>query len=264
MPLARDKDLKDGTLRGVTGRLERAKLNAYTTSDYGTGSTQVSFGASSSANPDGSAVRAVLATTAALGGRAMLRDIVYGRVVGIRINRLNNVALLPFDVIIDGAVYPVDPVRPRFDNLTTTTADMESLIVVAEGLEDRAHSVAVMLSPSATVAKSLEVYGWLVESGRGYVAPAPARSGGLYSAPTTLTASAVAVSPTLPVIGMTFYNSDAVQRTVTLYNSAAPYRTVKVPAGESVSIDFPSPRTVLTMTWKADAATVVTAWTENI
>lgn len=264
MPLARDTDITSGHLRGVTGRLERAKLNAATTSDYGTGSTQINYGASSSANPDGSAVRAALSTTAALGGRAMLRDIVYGRVIGIRINRQNNVALQPFDVIIDGAVYPVEPVRPRFDNLTTTVTDMESLIVVAEGLEDRAHSVAVMLSPSAAAAKSLEVYGWLVESGRGYVAPAPIRSGGLYSAPTTLTASAVAVSPTLPVIGMTFYNSDATQRIVTLYNSGNPYRTVKVPAGESVSIDFPSPRTVLTMTWKADAASVVTAWTENI
>jgi hypothetical protein len=263
MPIARDIDITRGTLRGVTGRLERVPLSGAATTSAVAGTSSTAVGSSSSGNKDGSSNRAVLTTTAAIPSMAVVRDNVYGRVVGVRFLKQQLATTAPFDMVIDGVAYPVDVVASMRDNQTLTGADIDALVVVAENLQDKLHTVEVHLAGSATQARRLEVFGWIGESGRGYNSPPPARFGSTLTAGVAITTSATGISYVNLVAGMTFYNSTAADRTVTLAIGGNPYQVITVPANKSITINFPTPRQLSSWTWMADAAGV-TAWTENI
>lgn len=252
----------DRGVKGVTGRLERVGLNASSTSGGSIG-----LSASGTVNKDGTATVATLQPTASTsGGRVVLRDILFGRVAGVRFYRDGTVTTMPpFDMIVDGVAYPVDDVTPRRHNQPVTTVDSESLYVVDDDLPDHpaGHSVEVIVNADATATRRLLVHGWLGESGRGYAARPQARIGSA-SNPTVLTTTATTIQYSNIVSGLTFSNSDTVDRLVTIAISGTTYATITVPAGKSATYPFPSPRTLTAHTWKADANSVINAWTESI
>lgn len=194
---------------------------------------------------------------------AVLRDNVYGRVVGVRFLKQQLSTTAPFDMVIDGIAYPVDVVASMRDNQTLTGADIDALVVVAENLLDKLHTVEVHLAGSAIQARRLEVYGWIGESGRGYSSPRPARFGSTLSGGITITTSAAGIAYVNLVAGLTFYNSTAATRTVTLAIGGSPYQVVDISVGKSATVTFPNPRQLSSWTWVADAAGV-TGWTECI
>lgn len=263
MGLAKDTDLFSGKVRGITGRLERIPLSGAATYTNIAGTAGISAGASSSGNRDGSSARAVLTTTAAIPSMALIRDVVYGRVVGVRFLKQQLATAAPFDVIIDGVAYPVDDVVARRDNLSVTGGDTDSLVIIAEDLEDKLHTVEVHMPGSATTAYRLEVFGWIGESGRGYTSPPPARVGSTLSGGIAITTVASGITYVNLIAGFTLYNSTAAERTVTIFISGSPYKAVKVPANASSEINFPTPRQLSGWTWSADAVGV-TGWTECI
>lgn len=262
--IAKDSSLTSGKLRGVVGRLERVRVNAGTYTNVA-GSSGAATGGSSTFNRDGSGQRVVMTTTAVLPAMAVYRDMVYGRVVGVRWLRNNAATLVPFDVVIDGVAYPVDAVTARRDNQTVVATDNECFFIVADDLEDTEHTVEVHLTGDPALATRLEVLGFLAESGRGYsIAPEP-RVGSAPDAPVSLpTALAGIVYPNL-CAGFTFMNTDATDRLVTVIVNANPYLALTVPAGKSVTHILPGgPRRLAGFQWKADVAGVVNAWPEYI
>lgn len=273
MPLARDTDLTGGKLRGVVGKLERVRINAASYSSTGGGQSSSSLGETGSTNRDGWAQRVILTTVTstppAAPGRSVLRDVVYGRVVGVRWLSNNASTLYPFDVVIDGVAYRVDDVAPKRDNSIVAATDNECFKVIADDLPDTAHTVEVILTASSTIAKRLEIFGWLAEAGRGYTVPPEQRIGTVLDSPVTLTTTAASVPYTNLVQGLSFINTDTVVRTVTLAIGGQTYRTVTVPAAAGgvegcAQVTFPTPRRLASHTWKADAASVVKAFTEGI
>jgi hypothetical protein len=205
----------------------------------------------------------VLTTTAAIPSIAVVRDNVYGRVVGVRFLKQNLTTAAPFDVIIDGIVYPVDKTVAMRDNLAVSGGDHDALVIVAENLEDTLHTVEIHLAGSATQARRLEVYGWIAESGRGYTSPPPQRVGSTPTGGSTLSTTQSGISYVNLVAGITFYNSTAADRTVTIQISGTTYQVLTVPSLKSFTLNFPTPRQLGGWTWAADAAGV-TGWTECI
>jgi hypothetical protein len=263
MGLVKDTDLNSGKLRGVTGRLERVPFSGAATYTNIAGSAGFGSGASSSQNRDGSSSRMVLTTNAAIPSVAIVRDNLYGRVVGVRFLKQNLATAAPFDVVIDGVAYPVDKTVAMRDNQVVSGGDHDALVIVAEGLEDTLHTVEVHLAGSATQARRLEVYGWIAESGRGYNSPPPQRVGSTPTGGSPVGTTQGGISYVNLVAGITFYNSTAADRLVTLQISGTNYQVVTVPASKSITVEFPTPRQLSGWTWAADAAGV-TGWTECI
>lgn len=270
MPMARDTDITSGSLRGVTGKLERVRLNAATYSATGTCMASVSIGDTSSGNRDGSALRAVLTASTTVPGRAVVRDVVYGRVVGVRFLSNNASNLFPFDVVIDGVAYRVDPVYPQTDNRIVAAVDQECFIVVAEDLPDTRHTVEAHLVAETFAAKRLEVSGWLGEAGRGYSIPPEVRAGTVTDNPITVPTTLTQISYTGQCAGLSFINSDSTAHVVILARSGGNvYRTVSVPAAAggipgTAQITFPIPHLLSAHQWKVDSGNFVTAFTEGI
>jgi hypothetical protein len=194
---------------------------------------------------------------------AVLRDNVYGRTVGVRFLKQQLSTTTPFDMVIDGIAYPVNVVTAMRDNQVLSGADTDTLVIVAENLQDKMHTVEVHLTGNASTAYRLEVFGWIGESGRGYASPPPARVGSAVAAGVAVPTTAAGIAYVNLVAGMTFYNSTAADRTVTLAISGGVYQVITVPTLKSVTINFPTPRQLSSWTWVADA-TGVTGWTENI
>jgi hypothetical protein len=261
MPLARDTDIKDGTLRGVTGLLVKVPVlpTAYVTSG-------AALSSSNPYNPDGSASILPLSASAGPPNGAWVKQPVAGTVVGFSFRR--DSATAPFvDAVIDGIAYAVDTTSPRFDNVSQTTTDYEANHIIATGLPNRTHSVAIYLTGDKVggAARTINLQGFLAEQGRGYnPAQPPARAG--YVLSSTLTATAASISSTTAVTALKFYNTDVAVRTVTIYSSdgVTIWDVVTVPAGGSVKIPFSVPSKMTGWKWKADAASVVTGFTENV
>lgn len=262
-------DITSGALRGVVGPLAKVPFTIPKFSAVGSGSS-ASLGTIQPNNPDGRNQQAVLTCGAGAGCYAGVKDVVYGPVVGLRIPRTSSGLRPPFDVEIDGAVYPVDvDANPRFDNVAQTdVVDFESLIVVAVGLEDKPHTVKVHIAADVSAspaARTVSMFGWLAAQGRGYHQPPQQRTGGMASnTPTTMPTTATQVPVSGLCTGLSIYNGDAATRVVTVTgpDGTTPYRKPSIAAGDTWAITFPSARTLSGYKWSVDSTANVKGWVE--
>jgi hypothetical protein len=263
MPLAKDTDLRDGTLRGVTGPLVKIPVNAIPFATSGPANTI----GSNPFNTDGSTGNLPLSVTAGLPGIVWITTRLAGSVIGTRWRSDSGAVTVGYDVIIDGVAFPVDATNPRFHNIAQSITDYETSHIVATGLENRTHTVTVAIPADVTggSTRTLNFLGWSVEQGRGYNVVQPTPRGGYVPAPATLTTSSVSIPYSTPVAGLSFHNGDSVTRLVTVYgpDGTSIYRLISLAAGADAQITFPSPRVLSGWKWKSDAASVVLGWTEN-
>jgi hypothetical protein len=275
--MAKSADLR----RGIGPLVKVPFTGAQTAAAVGTGSS-ASVGTIQPSNADGRNQQAVLTAGASTGvawtgSWAGITDVVYGPVVGLRIPRTTGGVRPPFDVEIDGQVYPIDQdANLRYLNqpqMSGSIVDNESLIVVASGLADRMHTVTVHVAADNAVsggaARTLTVFGWVAAQGRGYHQPQVVRTGGAAaSAPTALTTSATQVPAIGLVVGLSLTNTDTVARVVTITGPDGTttwrrvYLAIAGTAGDTAYVPTPNRRTMTGYKWSADAATVVKGWVE--
>ena len=267
-PGASSADLRKGI-----GPIVKVPFTVPTFTAVGSGSS-ASLGTTQPSNPDGRNQQAVLTAGAGAGCYAGVKDVVYGPLVGLRIPRTGGSLRAPFDIEIDGQVYPIDQdANPRYDNIAALVVDYESLIVVADGLEDKPHTVKVHVSAdisAAPVARQLSIFGWLGAQGRGYHQPPPMRVGGFSAtAATTIPTTAATIGVPGLCVGLKLVNTDAAARVVTLTgpNGTDVFDKVYLAAagteGDVKRIPFDSaPRTLAGCKWSVDSSTAVKGWVE--
>lgn len=165
MPLARDVDLKDGQLRGIAGGLMPVRMRGVPFAFNGTAAP--SYGTDGK-DPEGSGRSIAISQPQAATGIAGYRDRIYGRVVGVRIDR---VTTAPFDVVIDGVVYRIDNPQSLWHNVSSQfTTDIYGILIIDDNLSLDYHTVELYASinPDATSTNTVRLFGWIADENSGY------------------------------------------------------------------------------------------------
>jgi len=171
-------------------------------------------------------------------GNTWVQSIICGRTIGIRFRRTNTTPI--FNLIVDGIVYPVMPPDSQSKYLNVNgTQDYGTSMIVVTDLEDRPHSVQIMLNDTRYTLTSANFifYGFLAEKRAGYI------NESFFDAPiqVTLVNAATKLNRTSNLYGVksvTYTNTDNVIHTVTLrYNSIVVYTKTLEP-GESDTFKF--------------------------
>jgi hypothetical protein len=268
MALAKDSSLTGGSLRGVAGGLVQREL----TVSFAVGLSGTSSGGSQndSTQPDGSNVIAKLTVPAALPNGAVLKDHVYGTVVGIRVK--SDSATPPFDVVIDGVAYPVDSGKKQVNNTAATSGiDPTGIFMIAENLPKARHNVEVHVNPNPDGATSniLTVYGFVAESGVGYAPRGQRIAGTPTPAGALLPSAAAQIAYGGVTAAVTLRNTDLTSPhdwTITQSDGSTVWLAGTLPAGGVDCIPLPAgPRQSLSgYKWFADAANVVRGILETV
>lgn len=171
--------------------------------------------------------------------------------------------LYDFSVIIDGVCYRVKKAIYNFDDATVySVQNGQHGVIVATGLPDTIHMVDVVVVNNSAGQNGNLFYGYIADS-KHY--PKPTRFG-YWLAPTTLTASYVAITTggtqyrRPPGIRKIFYyNADSATRTVTIQLSGATIWSKTLTVAETGEYDPGQPMTFDVvngvLTHKADAVT---------
>lgn len=263
-----DDGTPEGVIRSklVSGELVKVGFDTLNWSRSFSGSAAANASQTMTSDGDGDLMSVNMSTVAGLGTNGVtLNFFAYGTIVGIRFRR--DSATPPFSVLIDGVAYGVDQkfLNAKFANGSAIT-DREVLYIVAKDLPDRCHDVNIVLYPDATVAKTLVVYGFLVERRAGYRDTTPKDI--LYGAG-SLTALLVNVS-TLDATSdyvrglksILYYNSDSVSRTVTIAYNSITIATLTIASLSSARFDLSTTGVMpggstAALQHQADATTVV-------
>lgn len=167
MPLARDTDLTGGRLRGLAGGLTPIPLRG---TGYSFNGPSAPSYASDGRDPVGAGRSIALAATAGATGIVGFRDRLYGRTVGLRIDRSSVVG--PFDVVIDGRVYRIDSPQSYWQNIPTLAlSDTYGIIIVDDDLTLGYHQVDVYVSvnPDGATTNTVRILGWVGDQNSGYI-----------------------------------------------------------------------------------------------
>ncbi|QDH92822.1 hypothetical protein KNU62_gp37 [Gordonia phage Bakery] len=263
MALAKGSDLTSGELRGLAAGLVPVRLTgALTNYNGGTGGSAVV-----PENPDGSGEAAGLTCNAGTQAASIYRDRVAGRVIGVRVRRDQNTP--PFDIVVDGEVFPIDNPRLLINNRSSPGSDLFSPIVVPRVFDDGYHNVEIHLvsHPDGVTARTIRLFGWSAEASAGYNQENQ-RLSLLYPSNTTLGTSTSSVPFTGTVGRLCFQNTDTAAHDVTLtrLDGTTPWVTIRIPAGEDAQFPdggFRPPLKPTGVNWRCDTAGVVRAWAEG-
>ncbi|QDH92663.1 hypothetical protein SEA_CHARMING_23 [Gordonia phage Charming] len=265
MPLARDTDLTSGELRGLAAGLVPVRMTGQLTNHNG----GVGGQSASPENSDGSGFSIGLACGAGTQSASVYRDRVAGRILGVRIRRDQNTP--PFDIVVDGEVFPIDHGRLLSNNRPSGGSDLYSPIVIDRIFPDGYHNVEVHVvsDPDGVTGRSLRLYGWVAEAAAGY-RNNDDRFSNINPANLTLTASNQVLNFTGAVSRLCFQNTDANAAhdvLLTRPDGSTPWTTIRIPAGEDAQFPpsggFTPPINPSGVNWRCDTAGVVRAWPEG-